>query len=387
MNSISINYPTIHAGTDVTDVKFFEGVPNIDKIYDTEMKDGKRRFFVTDKSIAAIPALQNFISKFSENGNGYKVCGNDCMIILGAGEKFKTIENVLAIVSGAVDAGFSRQDIFVAIGGGVICDMTGFAASIFKRGASCEFIPTTLLAMVDAAIGGKTGCDFSDYKNMIGAFFPAKKLYVFPEFIMTLPEEEYSSGLAEAVKTAILYDKDAYQMFKTQREKVLAKDPEIISKVIPMCVAAKARVVEKDFLEKGERAFLNLGHTFGHALETVAGLGIITHGAAVAWGISRALALSAEKGFCSKEYASDVCEVLSSYGWDTEPLPSCVASGDASASASTSASTAEKILSAMKKDKKNIGKKIRVILQHGLCDTFITEVDDEAILGQLKVES
>lgn len=399
MNSISINYPSIHAGTEKSFVQFIGGEPDISTLYKHNQHDGARRFFVTDTNIAALPCMKKFVHDFSDNANGYSVCGCDCLVVLGAGEAHKTIENVLRIVSCAVDAEFSRKDVFVGIGGGVICDMTGFAASIFKRGAKCEFVPTTLLAMVDAAVGGKTGCDFSSYKNMIGAFFPAQQITVFPEFITTLPESEYSSGLAEAVKTALLYDKDAYEMFKREREKVLARDAKIISEVVPLCVAAKARVVEKDFLEKGERAFLNLGHTFGHALESVAGLGVITHGAAVAWGISRALALSAAKGFCSAEYARDVCDVLASYGWDTEPLPSCLASGGASASASksasgnssavasASASASEKILSAMKKDKKNMTSKVRVILQRGLCDTFITEVEDEEILEQLQVDN
>lgn len=396
MNSISINYPSIHAGTEKSFVQFIDGEPDISTLYKHNQHDGARRFFVTDTNIAALPCMKKFVQDFSDNANGYSVCGSDCLVVLGAGEAHKTIENVLRIVSCTVDAEFSRKDFFVGIGGGVICDMTGFAASIFKRGAKCEFVPTTLLAMVDAAVGGKTGCDFSSYKNMIGAFFPARQINVFPEFITTLPESEYSSGLAEAVKTALLYDKDAYEMFKREREKVLARDAKIISEVVPLCVAAKSRVVEKDFLEKGERAFLNLGHTFGHALESVAGLGVITHGAAVAWGISRALALSAAKGFCSVEYARDVFDVLVSYGWDTEPLPKCLktsassstsAIGSSSASASASASVAEKILSAMKKDKKNMSSKVRVILQRGLCDTFITEVEDEEILEQLKIQN
>ena len=133
------------------------------------------------------------------------------------------MDSVLSIVKTGLDFNLTRKDNFTAIGGGVLTDITAFAASIYKRGACCEFVPTTLLAMVDAAIGGKTGCDFDDYKNVVGAFFPAKALYIYPVLIQSLPEKEFISGFAEAIKTALLFDKKCYEYMKTNKDKILKK--------------------------------------------------------------------------------------------------------------------------------------------------------------------
>ena len=172
-NTINVNYPAIYSGTDKSEIVFIDGTPDLNSIF-APGESTQRRFFVTDATIASLDCMQSFISKFD-----FDVCGNDILLILGSGEPYKTIESVLTIIQKAIDAGFSRNDLFVGIGGGVICDITAFAASIFKRGAAVQFVPTTLLAMVDAAVGGKTGCDFENYKNMIGSFFPAQKIYYF----------------------------------------------------------------------------------------------------------------------------------------------------------------------------------------------------------------
>ena len=136
------------------------------------------------------------------------------------------------IVKTALESGLQRGSIFVGIGGGVICDMTAFASSIFKRGAGLELVPTTLLAMVDAAVGGKTGCDFENYKNMIGTFYPASRLHVFGDFLQSLPESEYRSGLAETLKTALLYAPKLFHILQTQKEDVMERTPELIRQII-----------------------------------------------------------------------------------------------------------------------------------------------------------
>lgn len=368
IKNIQVKYPTINVGTDITQVFFNNEIPNLLEIYKPGNNQGQRRCFVTDATVATLPFMKEFISTFKD-GN----CGPDELVILGSGEAYKNIESVLTIVKTAVNAGFSRSDLFVGIGGGVICDLTGFAASLFKRGSSVEFVPTTLLAMVDASIGGKTGCDFDNYKNMIGSFFPAKKIYMFPEFIKHLSKEQYRSGLAEALKTAILYDKELYEIFKTQKEKILSRDSEILYKIIQSCAKAKGSVVERDFTEKNERMFLNLGHTFGHALETIVGLGNICHGDAVAWGIGRALDLSAKLDYCLESYKNEVLKILSDYGWETNPVHPLILGGG----------TGERLLNAMHKDKKNQDEKIKLVLQKGLCETFTEKFDDETILSVL----
>lgn len=363
-SNFTINFQAINPGTEKTDIFFYKGTPDLISIYNPGKESSVRRCFVTDATVATLPVLSDFINLFTDG-----VCGDDILVILGSGEAFKTIENVLQIVSNAVDAGFTRKDIFVGIGGGVITDMTGFASSIFKRGAKCEFVPTTLLSMVDAAIGGKTGCDFENYKNMIGAFWPAQKIHIFPDFVQSLPKDQYRSGLGEAIKTGLLYNKDLYLIFKNSPDLLNSRDSETVFKMIKECATAKANVVEQDLTEKNIRMFLNLGHTFGHALETIVGLGVIPHGDAVAWGISRALVLSAKKEYCTESYKDEVLQVLKEYEWCTDCVPS-IAGG---------AGSAERIISAMHKDKKNSSKKIKLILQKGLNQTFVEEIDDQEI--------
>ncbi|MCR5495849.1 MAG: 3-dehydroquinate synthase [Treponema sp.] len=368
-NVLNISYPESYPGSQTTKISFHKESPNLTELFSPGKIQANRRCFVTDATVATLPDVQDFISQFEDG-----VCGNDLLLILGSGEPYKTIESVLEIVKTAVEANFSRKDIFVGIGGGVICDMTGFAASLYKRGIACQFVPTTLLAMVDASIGGKTGCDFENYKNMIGAFWPAQEIHIYPEFVQSLSQAQYRSGLGEAIKTGLLYDKELYQMFKTESEKILSRDKELIFNLIEKCAVAKAKVVEQDFTEKNIRMYLNLGHTFGHALETLAGLGNIPHGDAVAWGIARQVVLCAREDICSESFKDEVLEVLKQYGWCTEATHPLITGGG----------IGERLLNIMKKDKKNASSKIKLVLQRALNDTFTEEIEDSKILSVLK---
>ena len=367
-DNINISYPAIFSGTEKSEILFYSGTPDLSSIFFNEESD-KRRLFITDATVASLECMQSFITKFDDG-----VYGKDNLFILGSGEPYKTVESVLRIITLAVEANFTRNDIFVGIGGGVICDLTAFAASIFKRGASVQLIPTTLLAMVDAAIGGKTGCDFESYKNIIGTFFPASKLYYFPQFMQYLPENQYNSGLAEAFKTALLFDKELYNTFKNEAEKVNTRDAELLETIIRKCVKAKARIVEQDFTEKNIRATLNLGHTFGHALESTVGLGAVTHGWAVAWGIGRSVSLSHNLGYCNEAFKNEILDTLKLYNWDTNSIPSIVKGGG----------VGERLLNVMHKDKKNISNLVRLIILKGIEDICIEEVDDKNILSVLK---
>lgn len=360
-----IHYPAVFAGSEYSSIR----IKNENFSVNSIDADGKRMLFVTDGTVAALPHMKNFIAQFDDG-----IAGDNALIILGSGEAYKTIESVLKIVRFALDAGFTRHDTFVGIGGGVILDLTGFAASIFKRGASCIFVPTTLLSMVDASIGGKTGCDFENYKNMIGSFFPATTIYMFPNFLSFLPFEQYKSGLAEAVKTALLYDKELLEIFQNESEKILSRDKKIIETIIEKCAKAKSAVVEKDFTEKGERMFLNLGHTFAHALESVSGFGNITHGSAVAWGIGRAAVLSNNLSLSKLPYRETIFTLLKLYDWDVNAIPAIM----------NGTSQGKRMLDFMHRDKKNNGKKVRVILQKNICETLSCEADDNDILTVLK---
>lgn len=382
-----IAYPPVHPGTDRTFIRFYGGEPDLNSIfYSSEEENSPQRIFVTDTNVASLKQMQPFINFFrGENYSQPKIengfigtRGKDVLLILGSGEPFKTIESVLAICKAAIDSNAKRSAVFTGIGGGVITDMTAFAASIFKRGATCELVPTTLLSMVDAAIGGKTGCDFDSYKNMIGSFFPAQKIHIIPSFIQSLPENEYRSGMAEVVKTALLYSKELFEKLASKPEILQNRKDPLVEEMIKICVNAKAAVVEQDLTEKNIRMQLNLGHTFGHALETRAGLGKVSHGDAVAWGMARAAELSKKIGLCTENYVQTVKSALSSFGWETQPMHSALNGKFASEK-----EAALSLFEAMKKDKKNASNKVRFVLQEDVGETVITEVDERDVLSVL----
>ena len=382
-----IAYPSVHPGTDRTFIRFYGGEPDLNSIfYSSEEENSLQRIFVTDTNVASLKQMQPFVNFFrGENysqpkiENGFiSTRGKDVLLILGSGEPFKTIESVLAICKAAIDSNAKRSAVFTGIGGGVITDMTAFAASIFKRGATCELVPTTLLSMVDAAIGGKTGCDFDSYKNMIGSFFPAQKIHIIPSFIQSLPENEYRSGMAEVVKTALLYSKELFEKLASKPEILQNRKDPLVEEMIKICVNAKAAVVEQDLTEKNIRMQLNLGHTFGHALETRAGLGKVSHGDAVAWGMARAAELSKKIGLCTENYVQTVKSALSSFGWETQPMHSSLNGKFASEK-----EAALSLFEAMKKDKKNASNKVRFVLQEDVGETVITEVDEKDVLSVL----
>ena len=382
-----IAYPPVHPGTDRTFIRFYGGEPDLNSIfYSSEEENSPQRIFVTDTNVASLKQMQPFVNFFRGKNysqpkieNGFiGTRGKDVLLILGSGEPFKTIESVLAICKAAIDSNAKRSAVFTGIGGGVITDMTAFAASIFKRGATCELVPTTLLSMVDAAIGGKTGCDFDSYKNMIGSFFPAQKIHIIPSFIQSLPENEYRSGMAEVVKTALLYSKELFEKLASKPEILQNRKDPLVEEMIKICVNAKAAVVEQDLTEKNIRMQLNLGHTFGHALETRAGLGKVSHGDAVAWGMARAAELSKKIGLCTENYVQTVKSALSSFGWETQPMHSALNGKFASEK-----EAALSLFEAMKKDKKNASNKVRFVLQEDVGETVITEVDEKDVLSVL----
>lgn len=383
-----INYPPVHPGTDRTFIRFYSGAPDLNAIFYTGDKESQpQRIFVTDTSVGALPAVKPFVDFFrGEDFSHPKIeagfvgkRGKDVLVILGAGEPYKTIESVLAIIKAALDNNGQRSAVFVGIGGGVITDMTAFAASIFKRGAHCELVPTTLLSMVDAAVGGKTGCDFDAYKNMIGSFFPAQKIHIIPSFIESLPQHEYRSGMAEVVKTALLYSPELFEKLEKYPQILEDRKNPLVEEAIKICVNAKATVVEQDLTEKNIRMQLNLGHTFGHALETCAGLGIVTHGEGVAWGMARAADLAQKIGLTTKEYSERVKLCLASFGWETAAIHPAMKEKFAS-----DEEIAEVLFNAMKKDKKNSSNKVRFVLQENVGETVITEVNEKDVMEVLK---
>lgn len=279
-------------------------------------------------------------------------------VVLPPGEGSKQWSVLQGLLRACVEQDLTRRDRLAAVGGGAVCDLGAFAASIYMRGLPVTLVPTTLLAMVDAAIGGKTGIDFLGYKNLVGAFYPADTVLIVPAFLDTLSEREYRSGLAEVIKAAMLGDATLLELLERRRESVLRRDPSTVEELISRAVAVKAGVVNRDFTEQGERAYLNLGHTFGHALEAVLGLGTLTHGEAVAWGIGRALDLGRREGITPESWNDRIRALLLDYGYAMR----------------RPGGTTAQIIAAMHKDKKRKRDCLRFVLQRGPQDTELREV-------------
>ena len=292
------------------------------------------------------------------------------LVVLPAGDEAKNLDSLTLIAEKAAEYELDRHACFIAFGGGVVCDITALVASLYMRGIQCILVPTTVLAMADASIGGKTAVNLSGYKNLIGTFYAASSIHLCFPVLRSLPEAEYRSGLAEILKTAVLYDTELYQMFLTQHDEIIGRDETCISTMIRRAAEAKAQVVERDFTEQGERAFLNFGHTFAHALESLAHFSI-PHGDAVACGMSRALAVGLRLQLTDKNYANSLTAILSCYGWCTTPVYFSILSN--------TDSFADAIIACMKKDKKNRGGMIRLVLQENILKTQVREVDTSII--------
>ena len=245
-----------------------------------------------------------------------------------SGESNKNWLAVEAILRSAHDAGIGRDGIFIGVGGGLVGDLSAFAASIYMRGCRLVLVSTSLLGMVDASLGGKTGCDLFGIKNLAGTFYPASHVYMPMESLASLPLTEWKSGMAEIIKTAVLDSDDFLDEIYTMAASTIT-DPlsPVLFRCISRAVQFKAGIVAQDPLETGIRRILNLGHTFGHALEAAAGLGIISHGEAVAWGIARACDLALVLGECPQERTEKINKLLAAYGFETaapHPLMSSI---------------------------------------------------------------
>ena len=288
-------------------------------------------------------------------------------VVVPSGEASKDWPEVHRVLETALRRGMDRNSVFVAFGGGVICDLTAFAASIYLRGVQVVLIPTTLLAMVDAAVGGKTGINFSGYKNMVGTFHTASEVRVCESYLATLTDEEYYSGLAEAIKAAVLGDASLLSMLEESSAQIKQRDPTVLLDVCRRAIHVKADIVRADYRESGARAYLNFGHTFAHALETVSGFGTWTHGAAVAWGMAQALELGVKAGHTPDTHASRIIGLLQAYGYHT-----------AAVEEDTSA-----LISAMSQDKKRAHGDVRFVLSRGIGDTVVTPVPEDVLRRQL----
>ena len=230
------------------------------------------------------------------------------------GESAKKFASVEKLTTRMVKLGGDRQSVVVALGGGVVGDVAGFAASIFMRGIPVIQVPTTLVAQVDSAIGGKTGVNLTLGKNLIGTFHQPMAVLADPDVLTTLPEREYRSGLYEAMKYGVIRNPEIFELMESQRDTLLRQDGGILERLIVECVRVKADVVSTDERESGERRILNFGHTIGHALESATRYKHFLHGEAVAWGMVAAAIIGREMNITDTALAGRITSLVRSYG-------------------------------------------------------------------------
>jgi 3-dehydroquinate synthase len=279
-------------------------------------------------------------------------------IILDDGEQYKTMASVETVIDLLLTKRHDRRTTVIALGGGVIGDIAGFAASIYQRGVNFIQIPTTLLAQVDSSVGGKTGVNHPLGKNMIGAFYQPQCVIADIDSFNTLPARELSAGLAEVIKYGLINDAEFFAWMETNIDGLSNLDQELLAQAVLVSCQNKARVVELDERETGVRAILNLGHTFGHAIETVMGYGNWLHGEAVAAGMVMAIDLSIREGWIDEDVRQRSVALLTQAGLPVKP-PAEI--------------TVAQYLDAMAIDKKNVDGRIKLILLHALGEAFITD--------------
>jgi len=288
-------------------------------------------------------------------------------VVLPSGERHKHMQSIERILDAALEARHERQSLFIALGGGVVGDMTGFAAACFLRGADFLQVPTTLLAQVDSSVGGKTGVNHAMGKNLIGAFHQPMRVMIDLDTLLTLPEREYSAGLAEVVKYGLISDGEFFDWLVRNRDSLKHREMETVAVAVKRSCEIKAAIVAADEREAGVRAHLNFGHTFGHAIERMQGYGDWLHGEAVAAGMVMAAQISAHRGDLAPSVVQQLVEFNESVG-----LPSAPPVGHSAAD----------FLEAMGSDKKVSAGKVRYILLGGLGAPWITDsVTVEEIAG------
>ncbi|MDR9454498.1 MAG: 3-dehydroquinate synthase [Spiribacter sp.] len=278
-------------------------------------------------------------------------------VTLRDGEQEKRLESMLPVFDEMLVNGFDRDCQVVALGGGVIGDLAGFVAATYQRGVDFIQIPTTLLAMVDSSVGGKTGVNHPRGKNMIGAFHQPRAVIADLDVLETLPDREFRAGMAEVIKYALLGDREFLDWLEANLEAVMARDPEALSFVVERACQNKAAIVAADERESGQRALLNLGHTFGHAIEAALGYGEWLHGEAIGAGLCMAAALSERAGWLSPDERQRAETLVERTG-----LPTRAPDGIGSA----------RFREFMARDKKNRGGALRLVLLRGLGDAIVT---------------
>ena len=328
----------------------------------SQVKDFNKAVVISDENVG--PTYAKLAKRRLEEA-GYEVYD----LLIPPGEESKDIELATEIWTMLAQYGFCRNDLVVACGGGVVGDLAGFCAATFMRGIDFAQVPTTLLAMVDASIGGKTAVDLPCGKNLVGAFH--QPIYICSDIrtLKTLEEEDWANGFAEIVKSAVVAPRRSfYEWLRNNAEGLMQHDDMLLEEVVAMTAEFKASVVSKDERESGLRECLNYGHTLAHAIETAAGYGTIGHGRAVAEGMRFAARLATEVTGASVDFIKKQDALLDKLGlqqlpWTADP---------------------ERLFKIMKGDKKNRGGDVRFVLANDFTEWEVTPVPEEILMKHLK---
>jgi 3-dehydroquinate synthase len=267
---------------------------------------GRRIHALVDRRVAALhPGL---------------VAGLDGVLLVDGGEELKSFAGLEAVLRHLAGRGAERRDVLAAVGGGSVGDLGGLAAALHLRGIELRMVPTTLLAMVDSSVGGKTAINLPEGKNLVGAFWPASEVLIDPGTVATLPDAEWRSGLGEVLKVALGLDAALFEFCEREAASLLDRAPRTVARAVELALRAKIRLVEVDPFERGARRLLNLGHTLGHALEAWSGFSI-PHGVAVARGLHHAVDLGERFGGLASTEATRARNLLRRFGFEATALP------------------------------------------------------------------
>ncbi|MDW7773822.1 MAG: 3-dehydroquinate synthase [Desulfobulbaceae bacterium] len=327
-----------------------------------DRKTAKRYAVISDEHVAGLYGRQ-VMQALAENQLPAE------LITFPRGEQNKNLATIGMLASELARRGFDRKDGLLALGGGVTGDITGFLASIYMRGIPFVQVPTTLLAQVDSSVGGKTGVDIPEGKNLIGTFYQPKAVYIDTGVLQTLPETELLGGLAEVIKYGIIADAVFFRFLQSSRRQILALEKDVVIEMIARCCEIKAHVVEQDEREGGLRRILNYGHTIGHAIEAASGYALI-HGLAIAMGMAAAARLAVRTGRLPQAEADKLIQLIREFGMETS-IPADM--------------NRQQIKNYFKADKKTIGGRVFYVLPTEIGKVVVTdEVGDEDVQAVLE---
>lgn len=351
------NRMTVHRdGKPIYDIVMEENYDKLGKEVAALSVQERRLCVVTDSTVAELYS-ETVIRQLEP------VCKEVHLFVFEAGEKNKNLDTVRKLYEFLIQNHYDRNDMLVALGGGVVGDLCGFTAATYLRGIRFIQVPTTLLSQVDSSIGGKTGVDFDAYKNMVGAFHMPQLVYTAAASLLTLTEEQFACGMGEVIKHGLIMDAGYYEWLQEHREEILARDLSICEQMILISCRIKRDVVEQDPTEQGIRGILNFGHTLGHAIEKLMDFKLL-HGQCVALGSIAAAYLSAGRGEITVDEAVQIRNVFEEFG-----LP---------VSIKDFGLAKEAVIAATKNDKKMDSGKIKFILLHRIGEAFIDRmVTDE----------